>query len=48
MPTEEEIRKLADSLWDKDGRLAGKSSDYYLRAKKIQRSAQGKVIYLTG
>ena len=35
MPTEEQIRQLAHSLWEQDGRPEGKDVEHYLAAKQI-------------
>jgi hypothetical protein len=35
MGTDEEIRKLAYSIWEQEGRPEGKDVEHYLRAKKI-------------
>jgi hypothetical protein len=35
MPTEEEIRKLAYSIWEEEGRPDGKDVEHYMRAKAI-------------
>ncbi len=35
MPTEEKIRELAHSLWEREGRPEGKDMDHYLAAKQI-------------
>jgi len=43
MPTEEQIRQLAHSLWEQDGRPEGKDVEHYLAAKQIlekQEAAQ--------
>jgi hypothetical protein len=35
MPTEEQIRQLAHSLWEQEGRPEGKDREHYLTAKAI-------------
>jgi hypothetical protein len=35
MATDEEIRKLAYSIWEQEGCPEGKDVEHYLRAKKI-------------
>ena len=35
MATEEEIRALAYSIWEQEGRPEGKHEEHYLRAKQI-------------
>jgi hypothetical protein len=35
MPTEEQIRELAYSIWEREGRPDGKDVDHYMRAKQI-------------
>ena len=35
MVTEEQIRKLAYSLWEQEGRPEGKHEEHYYRAKQI-------------
>jgi len=35
MITEEQIKELAHSIWEKEGRLSGKDLVHYFRAKKI-------------
>ena len=43
MPTEEQIRQLAHSLWEQEGRPEGKDREHYLTAKGIleeQEAAQ--------
>jgi hypothetical protein len=45
MPTEEQIRQLAHSLWEQEGRPEGKDREHYLTAKGIleqQEAAQGR------
>ena len=34
MPTEEQIKQLAHSLWEQEGRPAGKDVEHYLAAKQ--------------
>jgi hypothetical protein len=43
MPTEEQIKQLAHSLWEQEGRPEGRDMDHYLTAKHIleeQEAAQ--------
>jgi hypothetical protein len=43
MPTEEKIKQLAHSLWEQEGRPAGRDVEHYLAAKQIleeQEAAQ--------
>ena len=35
MPTEDQIRQLAHSLWEQEGRPEGKDVHHYLAAKAI-------------
>jgi len=35
MVTEEQIRELAYTIWEQEGRPEGKDLEYYFRAKKI-------------
>jgi len=35
MPTEEQIRQLAYTLWEQEGRPEGRDSHHYLTAKQI-------------
>ena len=35
MATDEKIRNLAYSIWEKEGRPEGKDVEHYMRAKKI-------------
>ena len=35
MATEEQIRELAYSIWEKEGRPQGKDIEHYFRAKEI-------------
>jgi len=35
MPTEEQIKQLAYTLWEQEGRPEGKDTHYYLTAKQI-------------
>ena len=35
MVTEEEIKKLAYSLWEQEGRADGRDLEFYFRAKQI-------------
>jgi hypothetical protein len=45
MPTEEQIRQLAHSLWEQEGRPDGRDREHYLTAKGIleqQETAQGR------
>ena len=35
MATEEQIRQLAYTIWEQEGRLDGKDVEYYYRAKQI-------------
>ena len=35
MVTEEQIRELAYSIWEQEGRSEGKDQEYYFRAKQI-------------
>jgi Protein of unknown function (DUF2934) len=35
MITEEQIKKLAHSIWEQEGRPNGKDVEHYVRAKKI-------------
>ncbi len=35
MITEEQIRELAHSIWEEEGRPEGKDLEHYFRAKKI-------------
>jgi hypothetical protein len=35
MVTEEQIRELAYTIWEREGRPEGKDLEYYFRAKKI-------------
>ena len=35
MPTEEQIRQLAHTLWEREGRPAGRDVHHYLTAKAI-------------
>jgi hypothetical protein len=35
MVTEEQIRELAYSIWEQEGRSEGKDQDYYFRAKQM-------------
>jgi len=47
MPTEEEIKKLAHSLWEKEGRPGGKDVEHYFRAKKmLEEKESAQVIEL--
>lgn len=34
MPNEEEIKKMAYDIWEKEGRPYGKDQEYYYRAQK--------------
>jgi len=43
MPTEEQIRQLAHTLWEQEGRPEGRDTHHYLAAKKTleeQEAAQ--------
>lgn len=43
MPTEEQIKQLAHTLWEQEGRPEGRDLDHYLTAKQIleeQEAAQ--------
>jgi hypothetical protein len=43
MPTEEQIKQLAHSLWEQEGRPEGRDTHHYLAAKQIleeQETAQ--------
>jgi hypothetical protein len=43
MPTEEQIKQMAHSLWEQEGRPEGRDLDHYLTAKRIleeQEAAQ--------
>ncbi len=35
MPTEQQIKQLAHSLWEQEGRPEGRDMDHYLAAKQI-------------
>jgi hypothetical protein len=35
MPAEEQIKELAHTIWEKEGKPEGKALDHYLRAKEI-------------
>jgi hypothetical protein len=41
MPTEEQIKQLAHSLWEQEGRPEGKDREHYLTAKGILEQRQG-------
>jgi hypothetical protein len=41
MPTEDQIRQLAHSLWEQEGRPEGKDVHHYLAAKAILDKREG-------
>ncbi|MCJ7510417.1 MAG: DUF2934 domain-containing protein [Dehalococcoidia bacterium] len=41
MPTEDQIKQLAHSLWEQEGRPEGKDVHYYLAAKAILDKRDG-------
>jgi hypothetical protein len=44
MITDEEIKKLAFSIWEEEGRPSGKEVEHYLRAKIILEVREAKRI----
>jgi hypothetical protein len=47
MITEEQIRELAHSIWEQEGRPNGKDVEYYFRAKKmLEERESSRVIEL--
>jgi hypothetical protein len=45
MPKEEQIKQLAHSLWEQEGRPAGRDVEHYLAAKQIleeQEATKGR------
>jgi hypothetical protein len=46
MGTDVEIRKLAYSIWEQEGRPEGKDVEHYLRAKKIIEAKEARPIEL--
>lgn len=47
MPTEEQIRELAYSIWEQEGRPNGKDAEHYFRARRIlEEQEAAKVIEL--
>ena len=45
MVTDEEIKKLAYSIWEQEGRPDGKDVEHYLRAKKILEEQEEKRVF---
>ena len=43
MVTDEEIRELAYTIWEEEGRPNGKDVEHYLRAKKILEEREAKL-----
>lgn len=41
MPTEEQIKQLAHTLWEQEGRPEGRDLDHYLTAKQILEEQEG-------
>ncbi|KPK47008.1 MAG: hypothetical protein AMJ77_04475 [Dehalococcoidia bacterium SM23_28_2] len=41
MPTEEQIKKLAHSLWEQEGRPEGRDMQHYLAAREILQQREG-------
>jgi hypothetical protein len=42
MPTEEQIRELAYSIWEREGRPDGRDVDQYMRAKQILEAREAE------
>jgi len=40
MVTEEQIKKLAHEIWEKEGRPEGKHMEHYIRAKQIMEEKE--------
>ena len=48
MPTEQEIERLAYSIWEEEGRPDGKDQEHYFRAKQIlEQKEQPPIVPLT-
>ena len=45
MATEEQVRQLAYTIWEQEGRLDGKDVEYYFRAKQVleEQEATGAI-----
>jgi hypothetical protein len=47
MPTEEQIRALAYSIWEQEGKLLGKDVEHYYRARSIlEEQETAKIVEL--
>jgi hypothetical protein len=42
MPSEEQIRELAYSIWEQEGRPDGKDMDHYMRARQILEAREAE------
>jgi hypothetical protein len=42
METQEEIRRIAYEIWEKEGRPEGRDVEHYLRAEAMWREAQAQ------
>jgi hypothetical protein len=47
MASEEEIRKLAYDMWEKEGRPNGKDWEHYYKAKRILEEREDLIAHMT-
>ncbi|MBI4295125.1 MAG: DUF2934 domain-containing protein [Chloroflexi bacterium] len=47
MPTEEQIRELAYSLWEQEGRPEGKDVEHYMAARRLLEEQEAAQTYVS-